>query len=200
MFKVFSKMGISTIQSYRGAQVFEAVGLDDDLVENYFTGTSSRISGIGLNEIAQETLLRHKTAIEETPDTRNILPVGGFYNWRRRGEYHQINPVMTNTLQKAVRTDSKDAYDEFSLLVNEQNHRFSTPRDLLVFKESTPIKLKNVEPASEIVKRFVTGAMSLGSISKEAHETLAVAMNSIGARSNSGEGGEDSSRYVKRKK
>ncbi len=198
MFKVFSKMGISTIQSYRGAQVFEAVGLDDDLVENYFTGTSSRISGIGLHEIAQETLLRHKTAMEETPDTRNILPVGGFYNWRRRGEYHQINPVMTNTLQKAVRTDSKDAYDEFLLLVNDQKHRFSTPRDLFVFKKSTPIKLKNVEPASEIVKRFVTGAMSLGSISKEAHETLAIAMNSIGARSNSGEGGEDSARYVKR--
>ena len=198
MFKVFSKMGISTIQSYRGAQVFEAVGLDDDLVTNYFTGTSSRISGIGLHEIAQETLLRHKAAMEDTPDTRNILPVGGFYNWRRRGEYHQINPVMTNTLQKAVRTDSKDAYDEFSLLVNEQNHRFSTPRDLFVFKKSKSINLKDVEPASEIVKRFVTGAMSLGSISKEAHETLAVAINSIGARSNSGEGGEDSARYVKR--
>ena len=199
MFKVFSKMGISTIQSYRGAQVFEAVGLEDDLIEQYFSGTPSRISGIGINEIAQETLLRHKIALEETPDTRSILPVGGFYNWRRRGEFHQINPVMTNTLQKAVRTNSQDAYDEFSHLVNDQNQRFSTPRNLLEFKKSKSIELKNVEPASEIVKRFVTGAMSLGSISKESHETLAVAMNRIGARSNSGEGGEDSSRYVKRK-
>ena len=198
MFKVFSKMGISTIQSYRGAQVFEAVGLEEDLVQQHFSGTPSRISGVGINEIAQETLLRHKTALEETPDTSNILPVGGFYHWRRRGEFHQINPVMTNTLQKAVRTNSQEAYDEFSRLVNDQNQRFSTPRNLFEFKKSTPIKLKNVEPASEIVKRFVTGAMSFGSISKESHETLAVAMNSIGARSNSGEGGEDSARYVKR--
>ncbi len=198
MFKVFSKMGISTIQSYRGAQVFEAIGLEEDLVEKHFSGTPSRISGVGINEIAQETLLRHKTALEDTPDTSNILPVGGFYHWRRRGEFHQINPVMTNTLQKAVRTNSQDAYDEFSRLVNDQNQRFSTLRNLFEFKKSTPIKLKNVEPASEIVKRFVTGAMSFGSISKESHETLAVAMNSIGARSNSGEGGEDSARYVKR--
>ena len=198
MFKVFSKMGISTIQSYRGAQVFEAVGLEEDLVQQHFSGTPSRISGVGINEIAQETLLRHKTALEETPDTSNILPVGGFYHWRRRGEFHQINPVMTNTLQKAVRTNSQEAYDEFSRLVNDQNQRFSTPRNLFEFKKAKPIKLKNVEPASEIVKRFVTGAMSFGSISKESHETLAVAMNSIGARSNSGEGGEDSARYVKR--
>ena len=198
MFKVFSKMGISTIQSYRGAQVFEAVGLEEDLVQQHFSGTPSRISGVGINEIAQETLLRHKTALEETPDTSNILPVGGFYHWRRRGEFHQINPVMTNTLQKAVRTNSQEAYDEFSRLVNDQNQRFSTPRNLFEFKKAKSIKLKNVEPASEIVKRFVTGAMSFGSISKESHETLAVAMNSIGARSNSGEGGEDSARYVKR--
>ncbi len=199
MFKVFSKMGISTIQSYRGAQVFEAIGLEDDLVEQYFTGTPSRINGIGIKEIAQETLLRHKLALEKTPDTSTILPVGGFYNWRRRGEFHQINPVITNILQKAVRNNSQDSYDEFSHLVNDQNQRFSTPRNLLEFKKTKSIQLKNVEPASEIVKRFVTGAMSLGSISKESHETLAVAMNRIGARSNSGEGGEDSERYVKRK-
>jgi glutamate synthase domain-containing protein 2/glutamate synthase domain-containing protein 1/glutamate synthase domain-containing protein 3 len=199
MFKVFSKMGISTIQSYRGAQIFEAVGLEEDLVQQHFTGTPSRISGAGLREIAQETLLRHKTALEETPDTGNILPVGGFYHWRRRGEFHQINPVMTNTLQKAVRNNSQEAYDEFSRLVNDQNQRFSTPRNLFEFTKTNSIELKNVEPASEIVKRFVTGAMSFGSISKESHETLAVAMNRIGARSNSGEGGEDSARYEKRK-
>ena len=151
MCSVFSKMGISTIQSYRGAQVFEAIGLAEDLVEKHFSGTPSRISGVGIHKIAQETLLRHKTALEETPDTSNILPVGGFYHWRRRGEFHQINPVMTNTLQKAVRTNSQEAYDEFSRLVNDQNQRFSTPRNLFEFKKSTPIKLKNVEPASDLV-------------------------------------------------
>ena len=198
MYKVFSKMGISSIQSYRGAQIFEAIGLDEDLVQNYFTSTPSRISGIGLPEIAQETLLRHESALVETPETSVILSGGGFYNWRRRGEFHQINPVMTNTLQRAVRKNSLDAYDEFSRLVNDQAHRFSTPRSLIEFVEGTPILLDEVEPAENIVKRFVTGAMSFGSISKESHETLAIAMNRIGARSNSGEGGEDSERFEKR--
>ena len=198
MYKVFSKMGISSIQSYRGAQIFEAIGLDEDLVQNYFTSTPSRISGIGLPEIAQETLLRHESALVEPQDTSVILSGGGFYNWRRRGEFHQINPVMTNTLQRAVRKNSLDAYDEFSRLVNDQAHRFSTPRSLIEFVEGTPILLDEVEPAENIVKRFVTGAMSFGSISKESHETLAIAMNRIGARSNSGEGGEDSERFEKR--
>ena len=198
MFKVFSKMGISTIQGYRGAQIFEAIGLDEDLVQEYFSGTPSRISGIGLKEITHETLLRYENALAETPDTNRILPGGGFYNWRRRGEFHQINPVMTNTLQRAVRKNSLDAYDEFSRLVNDQAHRFSTPRSLIEFVEGTPILLDEVEPAENIVKRFVTGAMSFGSISKESHETLAIAMNRIGARSNSGEGGEDSERFEKR--
>ena len=198
MYKVFSKMGISSIQSYRGAQIFEAIGLGEDLVQNYFTSTPSRISGIGLPEIAQETLLRHESALVEPLDTSVILSGGGFYNWRRRGEFHQINPVMTNTLQRAVRKNSLDAYDEFSRLVYDQAHRFSTPRSLIEFAEGTPILLDEVEPAENIVKRFVTGAMSFGSISKESHETLAIAMNRIGARSNSGEGGEDSERFEKR--
>ena len=198
MYKVFSKMGISTIQSYRGAQIFEAIGLNEDLIQGHFSGTPSRISGIGIEEIAQESLLRHETALEETTDTNSILPGGGFYNWRRRGEFHQINPVMSNTLQKAVRKKSQDAYDEYSSLVNDQKQRFSTPRSLFEFAEGTPIRLDEVEPATEIVKRFVTGAMSFGSISIESHETLAIAMNHIGARSNSGEGGEDSGRFIKR--
>ncbi|MDG1487185.1 MAG: glutamate synthase central domain-containing protein, partial [SAR324 cluster bacterium] len=191
MYKVFSKMGISTIQSYRGAQIFEAIGLNEDLVHGHFSGTPSRINGVGIEEIAQESLLRHGNALEETADTNSILPGGGFYNWRRRGEFHQINPVMSNTLQNAVRKKSQDLYDDFSKLVNDQSQRFSTPRSLFEFAEGYPILLDEVEPAAEIVKRFVTGAMSFGSISIESHETLAVAMNRIGGRSNSGEGGED---------
>ena len=197
MFKVFSKMGISTIQSYRGAQIFEAIGLHENLIQVYFSGTPSRIGGIGLKEIARETLLRHKNALVEAADTKNILPGGGFYHWRRRGEFHQINPVVSNTLQKAVRKNSQEFYDEFSILVNEKSNSFSTPRSLLNFAEGSPISIKEVEPATEIVKRFVTGAMSFGSISQESHETLAIAMNRIGARSNSGEGGEDSKRFKK---
>jgi len=198
MFKVFSKMGISTIQSYRGAQIFEAIGLDENLIQEYFTGTPSRIGGVGIREIAMETLLRHGNALTETADTKNILPGGGFYHWRRRGEFHQINPVVSNTLQKAVRKNSQEVYAEFSSLVNEKSKSFSTPRSLFNFAESTPISIKEVESSTEIVKRFVTGAMSFGSISQESHETLAIAMNSLGARSNSGEGGEDSGRFKKR--
>ncbi len=198
MYKVFSKMGISTIQSYRGAQIFEAIGLNEDLVHGHFSGTPSRINGVGIEEIAQESLLRHGNALEETADTNSILPGGGFYNWRRRGEFHQINPVMSNTLQNAVRKNSQDSYDDFSMLVNDQAQRFSTPRSLFEFAEGYPILLDEVEPAAEIVKRFVTGAMSFGSISIESHETLAVAMNRIGGRSNSGEGGEDPRRFEKK--
>ena len=198
MYKVFAKMGISTIQSYRGAQIFEAIGLNEDLVHGHFSGTPSRIDGVGIEEIAQESLLRHENALAESADTNSILPGGGFYHWRRRGEYHQINPVMSNTLQNAVRTNSQDVYNEFSKLVNDQANRFSTPRSLFEFAEGYPILLAEVEPAAEIVKRFVTGAMSFGSISIESHETLAIAMNRIGARSNSGEGGEDPRRFEKR--
>ena len=191
-------MGISTIQSYRGAQIFEAIGLNEDLIDSHFSGTPSRISGIGIEEIAQESLLRHKDALTNTADTKSILPLGGFYNWRRGGEFHQINPVMTNTLQNAVRKNSQQSYDEFSNLANSNAHGFATPRSLLDFEKRHPIKINDVEPADEIVKRFVTGAMSFGSISIESHETLAVAMNRIGGRSNSGEGGEDSERFNKR--
>ena len=198
MYKVFSKMGISTIQSYRGAQIFEAIGLDEDLVHGHFSGTPSRINGIGIEEIAQESLIRHRNALREAAETKDILPGGGFYNWRRRGEYHQINPVMSNTLQDAVRKNSQEKYDEFSKLVNNPANCISTPRSLFEFAEGYPISIDEVEPTAEIVKRFVTGAMSFGSISIESHQTLAIAMNRIGGRSNSGEGGEDPQRFEKR--
>jgi len=198
MYKVFSKMGISTIQSYRGAQIFEAIGLDEDLVHGHFSGTPSRINGIGIEEIAQESLIRHRDALGEASETKDILPGGGFYNWRRRGEFHQINPVMSNTLQDAVRKNSQEEYDEFSKLVNNPANCISTPRSLFEFAEGYPISIDEVEPTAEIVKRFVTGAMSFGSISIESHQTLAIAMNRIGGRSNSGEGGEDPQRFEKR--
>ncbi|MEE2599475.1 MAG: glutamate synthase large subunit [SAR324 cluster bacterium] len=198
MYKVFSKMGISTIQSYRGAQIFEAIGLDEDLVHSHFSGTPSRINGIGIEEIAQESLIRHRDALGEASETKDILPGGGFYNWRRRGEFHQINPVMSNTLQDAVRKNSQEEYDEFSKLVNNPANCISTPRSLFEFAEGYPISIDEVEPTAEIVKRFVTGAMSFGSISIESHQTLAIAMNRIGGRSNSGEGGEDPQRFEKR--
>ena len=198
MYKVFSKMGISTIQSYRGAQIFEAIGLDEDLVHGHFSGTPSRINGIGIEEIAQESLIRHRDALGEVSETKDILPGGGFYNWRRRGEFHQINPVMSNTLQDAVRKNSQEKYDEFSKLVNNPANCISTPRSLFEFAEGYPISIDEVEPTAEIVKRFVTGAMSFGSISIESHQTLAIAMNRIGGRSNSGEGGEDPQRFEKR--
>ena len=198
MFKIFSKMGISTIQSYRGAQIFEAIGLDENLIQEYFTGTPSRISGIGLDEIAIETIIRYENAFSENADTNKILPSGGDYYWRRRGEFHQINPIMTNTLQKAVRKNSKEDYEEFKNLVNRDSKNLSTPRSLFEFVQETPILINEVEPATEIIKRFVTGAMSFGSISKESHETLAIAMNRIGARSNSGEGGEDPKRFKRK--
>ena len=198
MYKVFSKMGISTIQSYRGAQIFEAIGLDEDLVHGHFSGTPSRINGIGIEEIAQESLIRHRDALGEASETKDILPGGGFYNWRRRGEFHQINPVISNTLQDAVRKNSQEKYDEFSKLVNNPANCISTPRSLFEFAEGYPISIDEVEPTAEIVKRFVTGAMSLGSISIESHQTLAIAMNRIGGRSNSGEGGEDPQRFEKR--
>ena len=198
LFKVFAKMGISTIQSYRGAQIFEAIGLNEDVIEEHFAGTPSRISGIGLHEIAQESLMRHADAYQYSPDVENTLEPGGHYFWRRRGEYHQINPVTVQKLQEATQHNNEETYRQFSRIVNDQNKKRATLRGLLEFKKGTPIPLQDVEPVEEIVKRFATGAMSLGSISKEAHETLAVAMNRIGAKSNSGEGGEDSLRFHRR--
>ena len=195
--KVMSKMGISTVQSYRGAQIFEAVGLDQELIDEYFTWTSSRVGGVGLGAIELEALQRHGEAFDslEVPASQS-LQMGGFYQWRRGSEHHQWNPDTIAMLQHAARTDNWDVYRKFAKLVNDQSRRIATLRGLLEFKggrESVPID--EVEPASEIVKRFATGAASLGSISREAHETMAIAMNRIGARSNTGEGGEDFRRY-----
>ena len=195
LLKVISKMGISTISSYCGAQVFEAVGLSTALVERYFTGTPSRIGGIGLDEIAAGVLVRHARAYPGTAG--ELLPVVGLYSWRRDGEHHQWNPETIALLQHAVRGGGQPTYDEFAAAVNADSARRSTLRGLLRFRADRPaISLDEVEPAAEIVKRFSTGAMSLGSLSREAHETLAVAMNRLGGRSNTGEGGEDPVRFT----
>ncbi len=195
--KVMSKMGISTLQSYRGAQIFEAVGLRQDLVDQYFSWTPSRIGGIGLAELELETLRRHAYAYPSRPLPGQLdLKVGGLYQWRRDGEHHMYNPDTVALLQYATRTNSFESFQQFSDLSDNENRRMATIRGLLEFKERRQIPLEEVEPASEIVKRFATGAASLGSISREAHETMAIAMNRIGARSNTGEGGEDPSRYI----
>ena len=197
LFKIISKMGISTIQSYCGAQIFEVIGLSESLVEKYFTGTPTRIGGIGLQELQQETLMRHKQAYKPRPRReRHILDVGGHYQWRKDGEFHQINPEIIAALQHAVRTGDYQIYKEYAALVNDPQKNFSSIRSLLAFKPGNPIPLKDVEPASEIVKRFATAAMSFGSISREAHETIAIAMNRLGGFSNTGEGGEDPARYI----
>jgi glutamate synthase (NADPH/NADH) large chain len=199
--KVMSKMGISTVASYRGAQVFEAIGLDRDLVDEYFTGTVSRIGGIGLDEIAEECARRHLVAYPPRPDERahRDLELGGEYQWRREGEFHLFNPDTVFKLQHATRAKRLDVYREYTKLVDDQSTKLATLRGLFAFKEGVrePVPLDEVEPASEILKRFATGAMSYGSISKEAHETLAIAMNRIGGKSNTGEGGEDADRYVR---
>ncbi|HEY2759583.1 MAG TPA: glutamate synthase large subunit [Pirellulales bacterium] len=195
--KVMSKMGISTQQSYRGAQIFEAVGLNSQFVNEYFCWTPSRIQGIGLAEIAEEAIRRHEHAYPQTEVPELLdLDVGGQYQWRRKGEAHIMNPDVVAKLQQATRINSRAEFKQFCKLIDEQQTRLLTLRGLLEFrKDSTPIPLDEVEPAKEIVKRFATGAMSYGSISKEAHETLAIAMNRIGGKSNTGEGGEDSARY-----
>jgi glutamate synthase (ferredoxin) len=199
--KVCSKMGISTVQSYRGAQIFEAIGINPDIIDRYFTGTASRIRGIGLDTVAAETLARHRKAHppRETAAPANFdLDSGGQYQWRRDGEHHQISPEAVHRLQHAVRTGDYAAYKKYSHLVDSEHAPPATIRSLLDFHWARrPIPVDEVEPATEIVRRFVTGAMSLGAISAEAHETLAVAMNRLGGRSNSGEGGEDSARYVR---
>jgi glutamate synthase domain-containing protein 2/glutamate synthase domain-containing protein 1/glutamate synthase domain-containing protein 3 len=193
LLKTMSKMGISTMPSYCGAQIFEAVGLSSELIDEHFTGTASRIGGIGLCQLAEESLARHARAYPSSPDA--LLPVVGLYAWRRDGEHHHWNPDTISRLQHAVRANSADTYEAYSASVNEENARRGTLRGLFTFRECEPIPLEDVEPASEIVKRFSTGAMSLGSISREAHETLAMAMNELGGRSNTGEGGEDPVRF-----
>ncbi|MDQ3240440.1 MAG: glutamate synthase large subunit [Actinomycetota bacterium] len=196
LLKTISKMGISTTQSYCGAQIFEAVGLEKDLIDRHFTGTASRIGGIGIEVLARETLDRHAQAYPA--DHEQLLPVGGIYAWRRDGEYHQWNPETIATVQHAVRYGGTPAYEQFSRMVNDESQRRATLRGLLKLCEAPePIPLEEVEAASEIVKRFATGAMSLGSLSAEAHETLAIAMNRLGGKSNTGEGGEDARRYTR---
>ena len=194
--KVMSKMGISAIQSYRGAQVFEALGLRQDVIDHYFTWTASRVGGIGLDVIALEVLMRHRAAYPDRQVNGHVLGVGGLYQWRSAGEAHLFTPESIHRLQKATRQGSYAAFKEYSKLVNEQGKNLCTLRSLLEFKPATAIPLSEVEPVESIMKRFKTGAMSYGSISSEAHETLAIAMNRIGGKSNTGEGGEDPARFV----
>ncbi len=194
--KVMSKMGISTYQSYCGAQIFDAVGLSSAFVEKYFTGTATTIEGVGLAEVAEEAMRRHAQAYGDNPLYKGMLDVGGIYQYRLRGEEHAWTPQNVAQLQHAVRGELPDQYQEFAKSVNEQSERLLTIRGLMEFKTADePLDIDEVEPASEIVKRFSTGAMSFGSISHEAHSTLAIAMNRIGGRSNTGEGGEEPFRF-----
>ena len=196
--KVMSKMGVSTVASYTGAQIFEAIGLGHELVEQYFTGTVSRLGGIGLEEIAAEVAARHATAHPTRPEERahRKLELGGEYQWRREGEVHLFNPETVFKLQHATRAKRFDIFRQYSRLVDDQSSRLATLRGLFEFKfgEREPVPIEQVESVASVVRRFSTGAMSYGSISAEAHETLAVAMNRLGAKSNTGEGGEDPDR------
>ena len=195
--KTMSKMGISTIQSYRGAQIFEAIGIRQDVIDRYFTWTPSRIEGVGLEEIEREYRTHHHRGFPERHVAADrTLDVGGYYQWRREGEYHLFNPETIALLQVASRTGDYSKFREYTELIDNQEKQLATLRGLLGFKQvQDPISIDEVEPAEEIVKRFATGAMSYGSIGREAHETLAIAMNRIGGKSNSGEGGEDPDRY-----
>ncbi|MBT5860638.1 MAG: glutamate synthase subunit alpha, partial [Alphaproteobacteria bacterium] len=197
MLKVMSKMGISTYLSYCGAQIFDAVGLRSDFVEHYFYGTGTSIEGIGLDEIATEAVTRHTQAFGDIPIYRDALDTGGDYQYRERGEQHYWSPDSISKLQHAARGNALDDYRAYAKSINDQTERMMSPRGLFELKPAeTPIPLDEVEPAKEIVKRFATGAMSYGSISREMHTSLAVAMNRIGGRSNTGEGGEESDRFT----
>lgn len=197
--KIMSKMGVSTYMSYCGAQLFEAIGLNSNTVEKYFTGTPSRVEGIGVFEIAEEAIRMHKAAFGDDPVLANMLDAGGEYAWRARGEEHMWTPDAIAKLQHSTRANNFNTYKEYAQIINDQTRRHMTLRGLFEFKvdPAKAIPVEEVEPAKEIVKRFATGAMSLGSISTEAHATLAVAMNRIGGKSNTGEGGEDPARYRK---
>lgn len=196
--KVMNKIGISTLNSYRGSQLFECIGINTKVVDKYFPNTPTRIQGIGLYEIEKEISKRHHEAFKKQEVAANLdLEIGGEYRWRRDGEKHMFNPLSIAKLQKAVRNNEPSTYKEYSELVNEQSKNLMTIRGLFEFSNYDPIPLEEVEPWTEIVKRFKTGAMSYGSISKEAHENLAIAMNRIGGKSNSGEGGEDAERFYK---
>jgi glutamate synthase (NADPH/NADH) large chain len=197
MLKVMSKMGISTYQSYCGAQIFDAIGLSSAFVEKYFTGTATAVEGIGLDEVAEETIRRHKAAYGNEPLLRNALDVGGELAYRHRGENHAWTPETVSLLQHAVRSDDYGKYKQYSEIMNQPSDRLKNLRGLFEFKlDRDPVPIDEVEPASEIVKRFATGAMSFGSISWEAHTTLAIAMNRLGGRSNTGEGGEEAERFA----
>lgn len=195
LLKVFSKMGISTLQSYCGAQIFEALGLGKEVIDSYFSGTSSRVGGVDIETIQKEVLLRHYRGFPEREVQELSLSVGGWYQYRKDGEYHLWNPDTITALQQAVRNEDYNEFKRFTELINNQEGHLTTLRSLLKFKKAKPIPLEDVEPAKNIVKRFATGAMSFGSISKEAHEAMAIAMNRLGAMSNCGEGGEDPERY-----
>ena len=194
LLKTMSKMGISTLRSYRNAQIFEAIGLGSGITNKYFGGTASRVGGIDMEAIAKEANMRYQDAQKEAQPA--ILPTGGQYSWRADGERHLWTPDTISLLQRAARQNDPKLYKRYAELINDQSQHQSTLRGLFSFKQTKSIPLDDVEPASEIVKRFVTGAMSFGSISREAHETLAIAMNRLGGKSNSGEGGEDPARYI----
>ena len=197
--KTMAKMGISTVASYRGAQIFETIGLNSEVVERFFTGTSSRCEGSNIDQIAEECIIRHRHAFPDRhiEDEEKALDSGGMYQWRKDGEYHLFNPDTIHLLQKAVRTGSYEIYKQYAGKVNDQSENLSTLRGLMDFRlKREPIPIEEVEPIEAITKRFKTGAMSYGSISKEAHETLAIAMNRIGGKSNTGEGGEDPERFT----
>ena len=197
LLKVFSKMGISTLQSYQGAQILEILGLNKDVVDKYFTGAVSRIEGIGLDELAKEALAKHWFAFSRKDIPVERLTVGGVYQWKRKGEFHLFNPQSIHLLQYATRMNDYNTFKKYSKLVNDQSEKAATLRGMFQFKVNrAPVSIDEVESAESILKRFATGAMSFGSISWEAHTTLAIAMNRIGAKSNTGEGGEDEVRYT----
>ena len=198
LLKVFSKMGISTLQSYQGAQIFEIIGINKSVIDKYFTGATSRIEGMGLDEIAKETLTKHFFSFSKKNIPLERLTVGGLYQWKRKGEFHLFNPQTIHLLQYSTRSNDYNTFKKYSKLVNDQSERAGTLRSLFQFKNKRPsISIDEVEPAENIYKRFATGAMSFGSISWEAHTTLAIAMNRLGGKSNTGEGGEDERRYEK---
>jgi len=196
--KILSKMGISTLNSYRGAQIFEALGLSEALIDRYFEGTVSRIGGAGPDEIAEETVMRHRNAYRNRSLQKEMLDTGGIYQWKKDGEFHLWNPESIPALQEAVRNNDPNKFKEFSNLINDQSRQPTTLRSLMKIniKKIKPIYIDEVEPVSSIMKRFAVGAMSFGSISGPAHETIAIAMNRIGGRSNTGEGGEDPARFM----
>jgi glutamate synthase (NADPH/NADH) large chain len=196
LLKVFSKMGISTLQSYQGAQIFEIIGLNNSVVDKYFTGATSRIQGMGLDEIARETLAKHLFAFSRKDIPVERLPTGGVYQWKRKGEFHLFNPNTIHYLQYSTHMNDYLSFKKYSKLVNDQMEKTATIRSLFQFKRNRPtISIEEVEPEESIMRRFATGAMSFGSISHEAHSTLAIAMNRIGGKSNTGEGGEDEFRF-----